>query len=384
MALVKFELPDELLGITADTINRDMLAKISNAYDKTEGGFLFDMTKPSALEAAELLQLWLVLALQTNFHMWATGRWLDYHARACGLSRRAPTNAIGDLKIVTTKKNLVFDEGFIFSVPGENGVAAIDFEATEKVTCGAVGEYIVPVRAVESGTYSNVKADSITIMKNPIAGVASITNEEAMMGGTEPESDDSLRQRIDDFYAGRMASFVGNKKDYIRWAKEVPGVGYAHCIPTPNGQPNTVKVVVADGNGDPANTEILKAVELHIFGTGHEDLERLAPIGIVEYWVVAPTLEEIDYSFDVKLEEGYTLAQVEELLRDNLKAHYMTLTDDDNNYGVLRYVAVSDVIFHTSGIADFKHLRVGGEIANVEFGADKIPSTRNITMTEYE
>ena len=383
MALVKFELPDELLGITADTINRDMLAKISNAYDKTEGGFLFDMTKPSALEAAELLQFWLVLALQTNFHMWATGRWLDYHARACGLSRRAPTNAIGDLKIVTKKKNLVFDEGFVFSVPGENGVAAIDFEATEKVTCGAIGEYIVPVRAVESGTYSNVKANTITIMKNPIAGVASITNEEAMMGGSEPESDDSLRQRIDDFYAGRMASFVGNKKDYIRWAKEVPGVGYAHCIPTYNG-PNTVKVVVADMNGDRANDEILKAVKLHIFGTGHEDLERLAPIGIVEYAVVAPTLEEIDYSFDVKLEEGYTLAQVEELVRENLKAHYMTLTDDDNNYGVLRYVAVSDVLFHTSGIADFKHLRVGGEIANVEFGADKIPSTRNITMTEYE
>lgn len=383
MALVKFELPDELLGVTADTINRDMLAKISNAYDKTEGGFLFDMTKPSALEAAELLQFWLVLALQTNFHMWATGRWLDYHARACGLSRRAPTNAIGDLKIVTKKKNLVFDEGFVFSVPGENGVAAIDFEATEKVTCGAIGEYIVPVRAVESGTYSNVKADSITIMKNPIAGVASITNEEAMMGGTEPESDDSLRQRIDDFYAGRMASFVGNKKDYIRWAKEVPGVGYAHCIPTYNG-PNTVKVVVADMNGDPANEEILKAVKLYIFGTGHEDLNRLAPIGIVEYAVVAPTLEKIDYSFDVKLEEGYTLAQVEELVRDNLKAHYMTLTDDDNNYGVLRYVAVSDVLFHTSGIVDFKHLRVGGEIANVEFGADKIPSTRNITMTEYE
>ena len=343
------------------------------------------MTKPSALEAAELLQFWLVLALQTNFHMWATGRWLDYHARACGLSRRAPTNAIGDLKIVTTKKNLVFDEGFIFSVPSENGVAAIDFEATEKVTCGAVGEYIVPVRAVESGSYSNVKADTITIMKNPIDGVASITNEEAMMGGTEPESDDSLRQRIDDYFAGRMASFVGNKKDYIRWAKEVPGVGYAHCIPTYNG-PNTVKVVVSDmnGNGDPANEEILKAVKLHIFGTGHEDLERLAPIGIVEYAVVAPELEEIDYSFDVKLEEGYTLAQVEESVRENLKKHYMTLTDDDNNYGVLRYVAVSDVLFHTSGIVDFKHLRVGGEIANVEFGADKIPSTGTITMTQYE
>lgn len=383
MALVKFELPDELLGITADTINRDMLAKISNAYDKTEGGFLFDMTKPSALEAAELLQFWLVLALQTNFHMWATGRWLDYHARACGLSRRAPTNAIGDLKIVTTKKNLVFDAGFIFSVPSENGVAAIDFEAMEKVTCGAVGEYIVPVRAVESGTYSNVKADTITIMKNPIAGVANITNEEAMMGGTEPEDDDSLRQRIDDFYAGRMASFVGNKKDYIRWAKEVPGVGYAHCIPTPGGQPNTVKVVVADMNGDPANTEILRAVELHIFGTGHEDLERLAPIGIVEYWVVAPTLTKVNYSFDVKLEEGYTLAQVEELVRDNLKEYYKSLADDDNNYGVLRYVAVSDVLFHTSGIADFKHLRVNGEIANVEFGGDEIPSTNTITMTEY-
>lgn len=382
MAIVKFELPDELLGVTADTINRDMLAKISNGYDKTEGGFLFDMTKPSALEAAGLLQFWLVLALKTNFHMWATGRWLDYHAQACGLSRKEATKAVGDLTVEITQA-VSFPKGFIFSVPSENGSAAIDFETTQKYVFDEVGEMTVEVRAVESGVNSNVKASSITIMKNPITGVKNIKNEEAMMGGTEAEDDDSLRQRIDDFYAGRMASFVGNKKDYVRWAKEIPGVGYAHCIPTYAGA-NTVKVVVADMNGDPANRELLKAVERHIFGTGHEDLNRLAPIGIVKYLVVAPTLTEINYSFDVKIEEGYTFEQVKGLVEENLLAYYKSLADDDNNYGTLKYVAVSDVLFHTSGIADFKHLRINGEIANVEIGGDEIPTTGSVAMTEYE
>ena len=55
-------------------------------------------------------------------------------------------------------------------------------------------------------------------MKNPVDNVYKITNT-ATSGGTKIESDDSLRARIDDYCAGRQASFVGNKKDYVRWAK---------------------------------------------------------------------------------------------------------------------------------------------------------------------
>lgn len=436
MSIVPFEYPDELKSISYQSILQKMLAAIPDNVDKTEGGFVYDMCAPAALEAAELIQFWLVLGLKNSFHQYASGRWLDYCAYDVGLERKAATYAYGNVTVTTSQNNLTFPTGFIFSVPSENGSAAIDFESIEAKVCDTKGTYKIRVKAVLSGPESNVKADTINIMKNPISGVADITNEEPLSGGTGPESDDDLRQRIDDYYAGRMASFVGNKKDYIRWAKEVDGVGYARCVPnyfkawqsiftvtdkdgnevkgnlhiTPGDRPNeikiiddssstanphtltgnldytgknSVKVVVADLNGDPANEEILAAVEKHIFGTGHDDLNRLAPIGVAKYEIAPPIPEIIYYSFELKLENDYNLATVKQNITDNLKEFYQTLADEDLSYGTLRYVAVSDVLFHTKGVADFKHLRINGEIANVEFGEDHFPVTGELFISTY-
>ena len=433
MSIVSFELPEELQSWnSAREIILKMLARIPNQYDKTEGGFVWDMTMPTALEKAELIQFWLPLALQTMSHIWATGRWLDYHAHdAGGLERRPATYAYGDLEIVTTEA-VTFPAGFIFSVPSENGSAAIDFEAVETTSIDAAGTLTVLVRAIEAGTNSNVKSDTITIMKNPIRGVASITNPDAMTGGTAAESDDSLRQRIDDYYAGRQASFVGNKADYQRWAKEVAGVGFAHCLPNyfkrwlaelsvtdANGNPikgnlrlvagdapnelkivadagtiltgeldytgkNSLKLVITDSNGEPANNAILNAVEMHIFGTGHEDLERLAPIGLTKWEVAAPTPVKVNYSLHAKLADGYSLAAVKIFIADALKEFYKTLADDENNFIPLKYVQVSAVLSKVEGLDDFKHLRINGSLNNVVFAADEYPDTGDISLTLYD
>lgn len=83
---------------------------------------------------------------------------------------------------MTADPFLTFPKVFVFSVPSENSVAAVDFETVEAAT--------VP----ESGQLS-VRADTIIIMKNPVDNVYTITND-ATSGGTEIESDDSLRARI--------------------------------------------------------------------------------------------------------------------------------------------------------------------------------------------
>lgn len=381
MSIVPFEMPEEIKNISYRSILQNMLAAIPDNVDKTEGGFVYDMVSPAALEAAELIQFWLVLGLKNGFHQWAEGRWLDYCAYDVGLERRDATYAYGNVS-VTTSQGVTFPKGFIFSVPSIDGAPAIDFETTEAHSYTEAGTYKIRVKAVLTGPDSNVKADSINIMKNPIAGIADITNEEALSGGTNPEDDASLRQRIDDYYAGRMASFVGNKKDYVRWAKEVDGVGYAHCIPTYDG-PNTVKVVVADFNGVEANEEILAAVELHIFGTGHNDLNRLAPIGIVKYEVVAPKPLDVFYSVEVKLVDQYTLNMVKTSLEENLQAFYKTLPDDDFVFGVMKYIDVADVVYHTEGVADFQNLYINGETRNIDFGEDCIPHTAEIQITSY-
>ena len=312
--------------------------------------------------------------------MFASGIYLDYCAADIGLSRRDATHAYGDLH-VTADPNLTFESGFVFSVPSENGEPAIDFETLEDAVVPESGEITIRVRAVLSGTIGNVRADTITIMKNPVDNVYAITND-ATSGGTEIESDDSLRTRIDDYYAGRQASFVGNKKDYIRWAKSVDGVGFAHCIPLYDGA-NSVKLVIADANGRPATREILNAVETFIFGTGHDDLNRLAPIGVAKYEVVAPTLSAVNYSLDVKISSDYTLETVEENIRTKLDAFYLTLADSENKFGTLRYVKVSEQILNTAGVEDFKHLRINGALNNVEFADDELPITGTIELTSY-
>ena len=381
MSVVEFELPEDLKGLTYEKILADMLAEVDKKYDKSEGGFVFDMIAPSALEAAELTQFWLALGLKTNFHMWATGRWLDYHASDCGLERRSGTFAYGDLTVKTTK-TVTFPAGFIFSVPSENGNPAIEFETLAENVVN--GTKTFRVKAVQSGVIGNVPADSITIMKNPVKNVESITNSVAFTGGTEPESDDSLRQRIDDFYAGRGASFVGNKADYERWAKEVAGVGYAHCIPLYAGA-NSVKLVICDANGDGAAPEILLAVEQHIFGTGHNDLNRLAPIGVAQYEVAAPTPIDINLKLNAKIAEGYTKSLVKKNIVAALKTYFKSLSDAENIFGVLYYVKVSAILSEVAGLEDFKHLRINDSMDNVVFNQDEMPTIElnNVTLLDY-
>ena len=393
MSIVEFELPDELkTGVSTEEIIQAMLARI-DGYDTTEGGFIYDMVAPTALEKAELLEFWLPLALMTMSHIWATGRWLDYHAADAGnMVRKGKTYGYGDV-IVTTTEAVTFPKGFIFSVPSENSSPAIDFETVEAASINAAGTLTIRVKAVEAGINSNVAEDTITIMKNPIVGVESITNT-AITGGTEAESDDSLRQRIDDYYAGRSASFVGNRADYERWAKAVDGVGTAHCIPTFDGA-NSVKIVVCDANGDPANPEILKAVYDYIFGKGktelerHADLDRLAPIGsrgVLRAEVVAPTEINVRVSIKAKLAEDMPATVVKPLMVKALKNLFKSLADKENVYGVLKYVDVSEAINNVNGIEDFRRLRINGSLNNVIFAEDEMPTIDEdkIELNDYD
>lgn len=393
MSIVPFELPEELKsGVSAEEIVQAMLARIAG-YDTTEGGFVWDMTMPTALEKAELLEFWLPLALQTMSHIWASGRWLDYHAADAGnMKRRGKTFAYGDV-IVTTTQAVTFPQGFIFSVPSENSSPAIDFETVEAASIDTAGTLTIRVKAVEAGTGSNVAADTITIMKNPIKGVAAITNT-ALTGGTEAESDESLRQRIDDYYAGRGASFVGNRYDYERWSREVDGVGTAHCIPTFDGA-NSVKIVICDANGDPANQELCDAVYDYIFGKGateqerHADLDRLAPIGsrgVLRAEVAPPTLIEIRISLKAKLADDITAEAVKESMVAAMKALFKRKASNDNVYGVLKYVDVSAAINTVVGLEDFRRLRLNGTLDNVVFAEDEMPAidADKIELNDYD
>lgn len=363
----KFIVPGFLSNQDAETIHKRMMGRLPPDIDDTEGGFPWDFTKPVALEKAEMLEFHLVETLKIMFPMWASGKWLDYHAKGRGMERKPANQASGGLMITGTTGTTI-PAGFKFATPSVDDRPSIEYEAKEKYTIGEDGTIEIQVVASEAGTKGNVPAGTITLMMTPMEGITSITNQNPITGGAEEEGDDALRGRIDEADAASEASFVGSDSDYKRWSEEVPGVGTALIVPEWAG-PGTVKVVVIDANGQPANQAIIDDVYNHIMRPD-DRLQRKAPIGAT-VTVVAPTAKDIDYSFILELQPGETEETVLDRFMEQLQGYYIEAKQE----GVVRYIRVGALLANTSGVKDFTGLIMNGNTANIELAEDEYPVT---------
>lgn len=370
----EFIMPDWLKNQDAETIHRRMMARLPPDIDDTEGGFPWDFTKPTALEKAELLQFHLVETLKIMFPEWSYGEYLDLHAKRVALERRAAGYAYAELEIEGIA-GTVIPAGFAFAVPSVNSQPAIEFRTMEAAEIAEDGKAAVGVLAVLPGTSGNVPADAIVLMVSPMRGITAIKNPEKASGGTEEESDDSLRARIMEIEQGLDTGFVGCDADYIRWAKEVPGVGNPFVIA--NWDPavkNSVKLVVLDSNGEPANDHILELVYDHIISPGNR-LNRKAPIGAI-LTVVAPVMKEIAYSLSASLMDGYDAAAVADSITASIQQYYIKAKDE----GLVQYIKIHAIIAQTPGIYDFTHLTMNGDVENIAIALDEYPGTVSIDL----
>lgn len=148
------------------------------------------------------------------------------------------------------------------------------------------GEASVSVKALLPGAEFNVEVETILTFTTPVEGVdptgevTGITNE-----AEDIEPLEAYRTRIIDFF--QAPSHGGNDDDYIRWAKEVPGVTRAWVDRHVNG-PGTVGLkFVRDNDVDiiPDSGEIDEVKEY---------IEDRMPSHVWELDVYAPEVEEID------------------------------------------------------------------------------------------
>lgn len=163
------------------------------------------------------------------------------------------------------------------------------------------GELRLPIRAVEAGVAGNVGAGAITEPSTPLDPGVTFTNPEATTDGTEPETDDALRERVLEALTGQGA---GNRRDYVRWTSAFDGVGRVTVIPVWDG-PDTVKVIAMGPGGDPLSDEKVAEIQFDLDpdparGSG------TAPIGHV-VTVVTATARPIDIEATIEFEAGYSL-----------------------------------------------------------------------------
>ncbi|MED4546189.1 baseplate J/gp47 family protein [Lysinibacillus sphaericus] len=333
-------------------IHDRMMTNISNDYDKSKGNFVYDVTKPVAVEFAE--QQKKIAAVQEKLDVEKlTGDELTrFVYQRTGISRKPATQATTTVIVSGTAGTLV-------KVGELVGTDTILYTVLEEAVLNESGFAHVRVQCNDFGQIGNVPANTIINFPASINGLVNVYNPDAVVDGYDEETDYDLRQRYYDKL--QRPGKAGNKYQYREWALEVTGVGDAKVFPRYNG-PLTMKVVVIDANKLPATSELIEDVKMHI--------EIEMPFGVEDLLVISAEALLINLSVALTLMPGYT----EEVVKTNIKKNITThLKEIAFKTSFVSYAKVGALIIDSDGVLDYQNLLINGLTANVVIPDDGVP-----------
>lgn len=376
MAQLKFTNPDFMSGTSTQEIHERMMKNLPPDIDDMPGGFPYDFTRPAAIEKAELINFHLARTLMIAFPQYAWDEWLDLHGQQVHLTRHPAEHAAGFVT-VTGKEGTEIAAGIVFCTPATATGPALEYTADEDCTIGSSGSCIVAVTAVTAGTVSNVAANTICIMSKPDKNITSVVNAEPITGGSEREGNDDFYDRIAAEYANSM-TYLGNDADYVRWAKEA-GAGDCIVVSAADG-PGTVKLVLVDQNGQPANQALINAVYKHIVSPD-DRTARLLPTACAKLTCAAATTIQIAYACTGLIIDETT--NIEQIKADFKKA-VLTVYDKAKTDSILRYNDVRPLISAITGVKDFETFTINGGTENIILAQDEYPQTGTLNFSLAE
>ena len=369
--MAEFVTPDFLKNCSTNDIHKKMAEEMPADIDLSAGNHAWNMTRPTAIAVAEMCQYYLVRTLELILPEHSYGTFLVGHAKSRNLTPRAATPASGEV-LVTGKAGTPIPAGTLFSTASVNDEPSVEYESTASATIPSSGSVTLPIQCTQTGIIGNTGANTIIMLASKNTGITSVTNPEAVTGGTEKESDESLRKRIDEVDKSQGESYAGTIADYKRWAKSVDGVGEATVIPAQDDS-GLVQIILTDANGDPATTNLCDAVYNYIMSPD-EPNQRRAPIG-ASLAVNPPATMRVAVKATVELKNGATISAVKSAYAA-LLVDYLPEAFAD---GEIKYSRVWAALASTPGVNDFTGLKIG-----VNDGGTVTYGTTNIEISESQ
>lgn len=376
MAQPEFIQPDFMQGSTEEEIHERMKANLPDDIDDMPGGFPYDFTMPAAIEKSEFINYHMARALMIAFPQYAWDDWLDLHGQQVHIARHEEEYATGYVDVTGSAGTLIA-AGTVFCTPATDSSPALEYSADEDSIIGSDGVCKIAITAVQSGTVSNIAANTICIMAKPDKNIISVTNSEPVTGGTEREDNGDYYDRIAAEYENSM-TYLGNDSDYVRWAKEA-GAGDCIVVSAADG-PGTVKLVLVDRNGQPANETLIKDVYNYIVSPD-DRAARLLPTACAKLSCVAATTVKITYECTGLTLDGTT--DIEQVKKD-FKTAVATVYDKAKNDSLLRYNDVRPLLSEISGVKDFSAFTMNGSTVNIKLAQEEYPETGDMIFTEAE
>lgn len=360
-----FKIPEFLQNYDEDEIHKEMLDIVPDKYDKSEGQHYYNFTRPTAHIVSQLRGYDLPAAIKLIWPRFSNGEYLDLHAELRNMKRKAAQYATGNLNI-SGEAGTVIPTGYTVSTEAKNNINSKDYVTTEACTIGENGSVTVPARAVVAGMDGNTAAHTILVNTSAYEDVTGIDNQTAFTGGIDEEDDDSLYERIRQYDQTQGNSNIGNPADYKRWAESVDGTGTANVIRATDNS-GLVTIVLTDGNGDPATTELCEKVYNYIMSPDDEDA-RLAPCGAF-LKVIPPTTTIITVRGTVTLRSG-TIQEVTETFATKVKEYFNEAIDNNE----ILYHRICNILGDIEGVYDFTGLYVNDGMANIRLDEGFYPT----------
>lgn len=267
----------------------------------------------------------------------ATGSYIDKHAKDRGLKRNPAVKATGEVTFsVNTARDesILIPQGTIVGTSGDNCIRFVtDISAT--LYAGLLSR-TVPCSAEIAGYEGNVSSGSVDVIITNVLGIDSVTNRSSFSGGSDAESDESLRNRVLNTYVS--VSNGTNAAYYIKLAETVDGVKSANVIPRARGT-GTVDVYLEGYNAEVSETVV-------------NDVQRIMDEQRelnVDVRVRAATALPISLGFVIMLKDGYELNDVADNIRAALYNYMNSLRIGDD---VLE-AYLGHIILSVDGVYDY-------------------------------
>lgn len=346
-------------------ILNNMLEKVTTPVAKTEGALLYDALSPVSCEIAKQY-IELDAFIKRSFIQTTHSQFLDLRAMEYGLYRKQPTNAMVDV-VFTGFDGTVIPQGFVVQT-----IDGKQFKTNREATINGTTT-IVTAMAVVADTDYNLPTHTITVIPSPMAGLTSVTNNYAAIGGATVETDDDFKARI--LEAVRNPGASGNVSNYTQWAMSIDGVGAVMVRPLWNGN-GTVQVCVLNMDLQPGTTELVEEVA--------ERIETERPIG-ASVSVIPGVYHPIDISMTVVLNKTRIMADVTADIQKAIKDYFDSIT---YKISQVSYQKISAIILAVPGVGDHYGLTMEDDYtatttANIVLLYSHIPQIRTLTIQEY-
>lgn len=345
---------------TPEAIRREILERMENVLDKREGSYTSDVVAAVALELSKVYQAQNAI-IPIAFVDETSGEYIDKRCAEYGITRKPGTKARVTITFLGINGTVVPQGTSIMSD------TELEYITLEKAVISSEGKAEAIAEATETGERYNLPAGKITQIAVSIGGISSIESS-AATGGTNPETDEALMGRLNDYR--KNPSSGGNKYDYKRWAEEVNGVGHANIIPLING-PGSVGVILVGPDMMPVEEETAEACKEHI--------EESRPIG-AEVIVKSAEALEIDVNAVLVLEGTRELAEIKQKFKESLTEYLESLTFKSG--AKIIYNKVLNRMLSIDGVEDCTDMTVNSGKVSIEITELQVPIIGSVEVAE--